>query len=339
MLSIIVPAYNAERTLKKSIENLLGKESLEIIIVENGSTDSTTAVAEEIATSSTNVHVIHSKKGVSNARNLGIDYANGDYIAFLDADDNYEDEALLKLYEKAKNNELDIVMGAYSRDYLNTNEEYFYLNNEENFEEENKVSFIKDTLIPEKGVGFVWGKIIRTSLLKSNKLYFNAELSFAEDAEMMFRVAMHAKKINYTPVILYHYWFNPSSAVRKYKPDLDKLYLKSMEAILEDMRETDTTDQFKNEFSTFVNNHLLIIAVNYSFSPYNGKSYSENKKAFKELCKNDVFNDALKHPNYRSLSMTRAIPLFFAKHHMYFLLNLVVLFRHKQFKKRSEVND
>ena len=142
MLSIIVPAYNAERTLKKSIENLLGKESLEIIIVENGSTDSTTAVAEEIATSSTNVHVIHSKKGVSNARNLGIDYANGDYIAFLDADDNYEDEALLKLYEKAKNNELDIVMGAYSRDYLNTNEEYFYLNNEENFEEEKEHGII-----------------------------------------------------------------------------------------------------------------------------------------------------------------------------------------------------
>lgn len=339
MLSIIVPAYNAEKTLRKSIENLLGKDILEIIIVENGSTDATTAVAEEIATSSTNVHVIHSKKGVSNARNLGIDYANGDYIAFLDADDNYEVKALLKLYNQAKNNELDILMGAYSRDYLNTKEEYYYLNIEESYDEKTKISFIKDALIPEKGVGFVWGKIIRTSLLKDNKLYFNAELSFAEDAEMMFRVAMHANKIHYTPVILYHYWFNPNSAVRKYKSNLDKLYLKAMETISEDMRETGTTNQFKNEFSTFVNNHLLIIAVNYSFSPYNGKSYSENKIAFKELCKNDVFSDALKHPNYRSLSMTRAIPLFFAKHHMYFLLNLVVLFRHKQFKKRNEVKD
>ena len=339
MLSIIVPAYNAERTLKKSIENLLGKESLEIIIVENGSTDATTAVAEEIATNSTNVHVIHSKKGVSNARNLGIDYASGDYLTFLDADDYLEVEELLKLYEKAKKDNLDILMGAYSRDYFNTKEEYFYLDHEKNYNEKTKLSFIKDILIPEKGVGYSCMKIIRTHLLTDNKIYFNNELSHAEDAEMMFRVAMHANKIHYAPVIFYHYIFNPNSAVRKYKPDLDKLYLKSMEAILEDMRETDTTDQFKNEFSTFVNNHLLIIAVNYSFSPYNGKSYSENKKAFKELCKNDVFNDALKHPNYRSLSMTRAIPLFFAKHHMYFLLNLVVLFRHKQFKKRSEVSN
>ena len=96
MLSIIVPAYNAENTIKQSINNLLDNDCFEIIIIENGSTDKTTDVVEEVVDKHSNVKLLHSTPGVSNARNCGIELASGDYIAFLDADDYYEVNTLIE---------------------------------------------------------------------------------------------------------------------------------------------------------------------------------------------------------------------------------------------------
>lgn len=336
MLSIIVPAYNAENTIKQSINNLLDNDCFEIIIIENGSTDKTTDVVEEVVDKHSNVKLLHSTPGVSNARNCGIELASGDYIAFLDADDYYEVNTLIEFYSRAKKDGYDILMGAYSRDYANLKEKHYYYNEEKVFNSSNIDEFVRDTLIPEKGVGLVWGKVIKTSLLKNKELVFNPKLSFAEDAEMMFRTAIKSRKIGYIPEILYHYTFNPNSAVRKYKEDLDQRYILAMRAVLSDIRNTENGDKYLESYYTFVNNHLLIIAVNFSFSPFNGKKYQVNKNEFRKLCQEDVFKLGLEHPNYKKLSKSRAIPLFFVKHHLYYLMYLVVRFRHKQFKKRNE---
>ena len=97
VISIIIPAYNAEKTLKKCIKSVLRQtyKNYELIIVDDGSEDNTVAISDFYAERYSAVQVIHSEnQGVSSARNLGMEKAIGDYILFLDADDRLIESAL-----------------------------------------------------------------------------------------------------------------------------------------------------------------------------------------------------------------------------------------------------
>ena len=89
-ISVIIPAYNAEHTIDRAVGSLLVQDidEIEIIIVDDGSTDETFAVCEELAESDMRVRIVRKKNGgVSSARNAGLEVAHGEYVMFLDADD------------------------------------------------------------------------------------------------------------------------------------------------------------------------------------------------------------------------------------------------------------
>ena len=112
ILSIVVPAYNVERELKKCIESCLKQdipqESYEIIIVNDGATDNTLQVATDIAAKHKSVSVINQKNmGLSGARNTGLKYANGKYVWFIDSDDYIKPNVLGNMIRQADDNDLD----------------------------------------------------------------------------------------------------------------------------------------------------------------------------------------------------------------------------------------
>ena len=95
-LSVIVPAYNARETLKRCLDSILGQSfrDLELIVVDDGSTDETPRICDEYAAADERVRVLHQPNGgVSRARNAGIDAARGERLAFVDADDHLLPEA------------------------------------------------------------------------------------------------------------------------------------------------------------------------------------------------------------------------------------------------------
>ena len=106
LVSIIVPAYNAEKFIDKCIRSVLNQSypNLELILVDDGSTDETGKICEEYASKDTRVRVIHKKNsGVSAARNMGLSSAIGEYVVFLDSDDWLDEdivELALKKYQK-----------------------------------------------------------------------------------------------------------------------------------------------------------------------------------------------------------------------------------------------
>lgn len=119
VVSIIVPAYNAETTLNSTIESIYRQntDAFEIIIIDDGSTDRTDQICKDLAAKDDRIIVLHRDKpgGVSNARNLGIDHASGRYITFLDSDDIFADGFLGFAVDEIIKNELDVLVGTTIR--------------------------------------------------------------------------------------------------------------------------------------------------------------------------------------------------------------------------------
>lgn len=97
MVSVVIPVYNGEKFIKKSIDSIIENwnGTYEIIIVDDGSTDETASICDSIAKNDTRIRIIHQKNaGVSNARNTGIYNAKGEWIIFVDADDLVQGDAI-----------------------------------------------------------------------------------------------------------------------------------------------------------------------------------------------------------------------------------------------------
>lgn len=124
-VSVIVPIYNVEEYLRECLDSLVVQtlKELEVIMVDDGSTDSSAKIAEEYAEKYENFTLIKKENGgLGQARNYGIPYANGEYIAFVDSDDIISKSAYEKMYKKAKENDNDIVIGNVKR--FNSKKEY-----------------------------------------------------------------------------------------------------------------------------------------------------------------------------------------------------------------------
>lgn len=117
LISIIVPVYNAENTIGTCVDSLVRQSHnlLEIILVDDGSTDNSGKICDELAIKDNRIKVIHKEnEGVSVARNTGINKAAGYAITFVDADDTLDINAVSLMLNKMLNNDCDIVMCDYS---------------------------------------------------------------------------------------------------------------------------------------------------------------------------------------------------------------------------------
>ena len=112
-VSVIVPVYNVEKYLKDCLDSVVNQtlEDIEIICVNDGSTDNSLAILEEYAEKDSRIKIItQENKGLGGARNTGLYHANGEYISFIDSDDWIELNTFEELYNMSKNLDLDMLM-------------------------------------------------------------------------------------------------------------------------------------------------------------------------------------------------------------------------------------
>ncbi|MDO4514826.1 MAG: glycosyltransferase, partial [Lachnospiraceae bacterium] len=128
LISVIVPIYNVERYVSQAIESLLYQDGceLEIILVDDGSTDKSGEIAQQYADQHDNIVCIHQKnQGLSAARNTGIDHAHGDYIMFLDSDDTFKENSIALLEREMEENRLDLLLFSGKKVFESGKEEVF----------------------------------------------------------------------------------------------------------------------------------------------------------------------------------------------------------------------
>ena len=215
-VSIIMPAKNSGAYIRRCIESVLSQKftDWELLIINDGSTDDTVVTAMSFSKDDERVRVFDSKgKGVSAARNYGMELSTGDYIAFIDSDDSVAPEYLSVLVDLAEKNNADISQCSlyYRYDSGTVVQEK---------ETEDAVYNGHDEIMNAYFSGMVgkiclaaWGKLFRRELL--NGIRFDETLTIQEDAFFTFQCAMKSSKIACCNRALYYYYQNSASVMNR----------------------------------------------------------------------------------------------------------------------------
>ena len=323
-----MPVYNTARVyLKPALKSVLEQEAelFELIVVDDGSKSQKTLDALAEIEKYDNVYIYHIENGgVSNARNFGIDKANGEYIVFVDADDGLTKGAIKTLCES--NMDADIVCFDYCKNCGGRIESIYYREKSEFFCSGGCKKILEDSLIVENGLALCWGKAFKKDFLINNKLRFDSELILAEDAEFAIKCYSAAQNIYYLRETLYIYTVSADSAVRRFNAQMPYIYDKGMQKILATINNLNS-EQLSKKAYNFVLFHLLLIAVNNVFHPNNPLSFFAKFRSLKEISNYGCYNEALKYVDYSLFSKARAITLFFIKHNLYLPVYLIAKIR------------
>lgn len=245
-ISIIIPIYNTEQYIQQCLNSIVNQtlQDIEIICVNDGSTDNSLKIIEQYAKKDTRIKVVTQKnKGQSAARNAGLNIANGEYIGFVDSDDFIEPNMYEKLYKNAVLNNSDVAMCSIKvlepdKTY-NTNDSYFSLKIfDKNFDNRTfsyldcKNFLFRICVVP-------WNKIYKRSFLQTNSIYFIPKLNF-EDNVFTLDVLLKSKKISLIrdSLIIYRRLSNTSLTTHEDEKKLDLFkVLKEQEKLLQKNKE------------------------------------------------------------------------------------------------------
>lgn len=203
LVSIIVPIYNVEAYLSKCVNSILRQthKNIEVLLIDDGSTDKSPKICDRYQKKDDRVKVVHCKNGgVSAARNIGIDMAQGEYIVFVDSDDWLPKDAIENLVRGIEKNDADFCYGAIKE--INLIE-----NRLSNFVPDLCVRNGAATMIPlienmNKGP---CGKIYKKSLIYEHNIYFCQDIRYAEDAIFVFQYLQKCNVYCSIPNTVYHY--------------------------------------------------------------------------------------------------------------------------------------
>lgn len=212
-ISVIIPVYNAGRTLIRAVDSILMQEyeSMEVVLVDDGSTDDSAVLCDELASQEPRVRVIHKENGgVSSARNAGLEVAEGEYVMFLDADDVIRPDSLSMMYGKG----WDMVLGGFAKlENLSVVESYVPDAMKE-YRAVDEINAFLDSVIAKNHsylLNSACFKLFRLSLIKENNLRFDEVLRYGEDKMFVFGFLCHARRIRMVPKIVYDYILQPDS--------------------------------------------------------------------------------------------------------------------------------
>lgn len=212
LISVVLPAYNAERCISASIRSVLRQtyRHFELLIVNDGSSDSTSLICQKFAAQDDRIVLVSKERneGVDRARYDGVKRAKGAWITFLDADDLLMPEALDCLYGSASQYHVDVVMGCsrlsalyglLKRDCLLPNDILHRTYNHEVLMEKFYISFFGVNILPVT----MWGKLYKTEILRQS--YQPTNLKFGEDLLVNMRVFPLLSSARFIPDIVYSY--------------------------------------------------------------------------------------------------------------------------------------
>lgn len=291
-ISIIVPVYNTEKYLSKCIESIMSQSfcNIEIILVDDGSTDDSQKILSHYAAIDKRIVLIHQEnQGLSDARNVGMRRAKGEYIMFVDSDDWIEREACEKAMFAAKSTLSDIVIWTYVREYSTSSRKVELFNMDASVWHGNEKNAVLRQLIgpyggkithPERidNLSVVWNKLYKKSKVIHEE-FVDTKLIGTEDLLFNVYAFYYADTITFIPEALYHYRYgNPYSVTRGYQRDFKGKWVnlfRYLDSFIEEK-------SLSNDFKAALKNRICLSFIGLSMRVVSSNSLT-NKEKINEL--------------------------------------------------------
>ena len=246
-VSVIVPIYNVEKYLEKCINSLLSQtlEDIQIILVNDGSKDNSGNIAKEYEKNNKDrvIYVEKENGGLSDARNYGLKYATGDFIAFLDSDDYIEKNAYEEMYNKAIEENADYVECDFIWEFPNkirVDKQYPYKNKKE------MLSFVRVV---------AWNKLIKRQLITDNNLEFPKGLRY-EDVEFTYKLIPFVNKFAYVNKPFIHYVQREGSIVNVQNERTAEIFT-VLDNVIEFYKKNNIYEKYRDELEYNYARYLL----------------------------------------------------------------------------------
>lgn len=234
VISIIIPVYNAERYIAECVDSVCNQSYpyIEVILVDDGSTDSSRYICDQYAENNKKIKVVHKTNGgVSSARNIGIETASGDYLMFVDSDDSIEPNAVAILMDVISNaNDIDFIVSSYFDIYSNNEKEVKRIVDHytEIRESELKSFYANNYML----FATPWSKLYVSKIVSDNGLRFDETVKYGEDMIFNMQYLNYTKHIVLLSSPIYNYkLLATGSSQTKYFPNMADYRIKTFEAI------------------------------------------------------------------------------------------------------------
>ena len=234
-VSIIVPVYNVELYLRRCLESLVNQtlKDIEIIIVDDGSKDSSADIAKEYEKKYSNIKYYRKENGgLSDARNYGLKYATGKYIAFLDSDDYVEKSLYEKMYEKAKKEDSDMVECNFYWSYQRKNKKDI-----------GQKYYGKKEMI-EKARVVAWNKLYKKEIIDKSGIEFPKGLVY-EDVEFFYKIVPYIENVSFVKEPLIYYVQRKKSIINTQDQKTQDIF-KILDNVLSYYKEKKIYDDYKD---------------------------------------------------------------------------------------------
>lgn len=223
LVTIIMPAYNAERTISCAINSVLKQDysNIELIVVNDGSTDNTKSVCSQFSDKRIKV-VTQENKGLSGARNTGLSNSNGEYVTFVDSDDWIEDNFISQLLDGLLSNNASLSICGMIREYPTHKQRISFEESNTFHDCLNNGAFLK--LFEGGLINSCCNKLYRTELIRDHKLLFSGK-AIVEDIEFNLKFIRVSETICTIKACLYHYIMGNESLTSKVSEDMFQNYM------------------------------------------------------------------------------------------------------------------
>lgn len=282
LVSVLVPVYNTSEYLRKCLDSLVNQtlKEIEIICVNDGSTDNSLEILEEYKAKDSRVVIVNKKNGgLPSARNAGIDNAKGEYLGFVDSDDYVELTMFETLYKAAKKRNSEVVVcgseifpedpapSAWLREVLSPRDAHY-------------PKFTTDVLFKEKSRPFLWRNLVKRELIERENIRLKEDIVLGEDQAFQFKVYPKAKGITFISDKLYHYcWYRQGSIMNT---ELNRKIVKKVDAhvnlcahVIEEIKKTSVNEDMRKD--------ILLWAVELLFDDFIKLSYKDRSRIAKKL--------------------------------------------------------
>ena len=311
-ISVIVPVYQAEKLLPQCVESVLAQtfSDWELLLVDDGSRDGSPALCDGYAAKDPRIRAFHKLNGgVSSARNLGLEQAAGQSVAFLDADDALEPAALETLWylrDKAGADSAGCAHYNVTPDGGQRKELLLPAGIYEPAGIREKILWplTGERLQPPVFNGFVWRFLFDAAILRDNAITY--EGAYLEDELFLMEYFANARRLAVTEQPLYRYLENPASATHRYMPDYPQVFARFLErkaAVVEKYGLSAARPQWRAN-TVWAG---LLIAVGNEYAKSNPKPAREKQKTVKALCAQPEFAKAIRELCPRGLGRNKQV--------------------------------